>query len=512
MSGEPLWAEPILIVGPTSFPMGNWSQQLLSAPNGGSFTAWTEMSGNVQTAIVESITDEGSTLWNGGMELSANSNNFRMSPKLVISDVSREMMAVWREANGSQSQRGIFAQRVDSTGNRLWGDNGVPVVDMNSSYDYLDVSVSEFDDEIIITYLEQSSNMNGDVFSKRLDSLGNETWEDGLVVITGSNDPKSDLKAEKGSNCLFISWSENGSIYAHCLRNDGSLGPPDIIPSVDCDSGYVEIDGLCFYEDDLAVLQNMIDNSYESGIDLGCEEEDAYCGSPNPYMDDPDSWFLNNVDGEEYNFADGDSIVEPLELGIQEWVDGRLTSIMCGAYIYCQLSGPIPSNINDLTEIDQFRFEGNYFSDYIPETICELNIDHEDGLSFDLSWNLLCPPYPSCIEENVGEQDITDCEQVSTIDGTIPNSFELKNAYPNPFNPVTTIGYIIPEDGLVNITIFDMMGREINTILNSPQPAGYRSIQWDTTNDQGAPVSAGIYLYRIRVGDFIQTKKMILLK
>ena len=512
LSGEPLWAEPMLIVGPTSFPMGNWSQQLLSAPNGGSFTAWTEMSGNVQTAIVESITDEGSTLWNGGMELSANSNNFRMSPKLVISNISREMMAVWREANGSQSQRGIFAQRVDSIGNRLWGDNGVPVVDMNSSYDYLDVSVSEFDDEIIITYLEQSSNMNGDVFSKRLDSLGNETWEDGLVVITGSNDPKSDLKAEKGSNCLFISWSENGSIYAHCLRDDGSLGPPDIIPSVDCDSGYVEIDGLCFYEDDLAVLQNMIDNSYESGIDLGCEEEDAYCGSPNPYMDDPESWFLNNVDGEEYNFADGDSIVEPLELGIQEWVDGRLTSIMCGAYIYCQLSGPIPSNINDLTEIDQFRFEGNYFSEYIPETICELNIDHEDGLLFDLSWNLLCPPYPSCIEENVGEQDITDCEQVSTIDGTIPNSFELKNAYPNPFNPVTTIGYIMPEDGLVNITIFDMMGREINTILNSPQPAGYRSIQWDATNDQGAPVSAGIYLYRIRVGDFIQTKKMILLK
>jgi len=435
-----------------------------------------------------------------------------MSPKLVISNISREMMAVWREANGSQSQRGIFAQRVDSIGNRLWGDNGVPVVDMNSSYDYLDVSVSEFDDEIIITYLEQSSNMNGDVFSKRLDSLGNETWEDGLVVITGSNDPKSDLKAEKGSNCLFISWSENGSIYAHCLRDDGSLGPPDIIPSVDCDSGYVEIDGLCFYEDDLAVLQNMIDNSYESGIDLGCEEEDAYCGSPNPYMDDPESWFLNNVDGEEYNFADGDSIVEPLELGIQEWVDGRLTSIMCGAYIYCQLSGPIPSNINDLTEIDQFRFEGNYFSEYIPETICELNIDHEDGLLFDLSWNLLCPPYPSCIEENVGEQDIADCEQVSTIDGTIPNSFELKNAYPNPFNPVTTIGYIMPEDGLVNITIFDMMGREINTILNSPQLAGYRSIQWDATNDQGAPVSAGIYLYRIRVGDFIQTKKMILLK
>ena len=123
---------------------------------------------------------------------------------------------------------------------------------------------------------------------------------------------------------------------------------------------------------------------------------------------------------------------------------------------------------------------------------------------------------------NIGPNDLeslnfqnyiyVDNSILGQIVDNIPVQYSLNNNYPNPFNPVTTIGYIMPEDGLVNITIFDMMGREINTILNSPQPAGYRSIQWDATNDQGAPVSAGIYLYRIRVGDFIQTKKMILLK
>ena len=79
-----------------------------------------------------------------------------------------------------------------------------------------------------------------------------------------------------GSNCVFISWSENGSIYAHCLRDDGTLGAPDIIPNVECDSGYVEIEGLCFSENDLGVLQNMIDNSYQSDIDLGCEHNEIY--------------------------------------------------------------------------------------------------------------------------------------------------------------------------------------------------------------------------------------------
>ena len=98
------------------------------------------------------------------------------------------------------------------------------------------------------------------------------------------------------------------------------------------------------------------------------------------------------------------------------------------------------------------------------------------------------------------------------IVNNVPVKYSLNQNYPNPFNPVTTIDYILPENGLVNITIFDMMGREINTLLNSSQTAGYKSIQWNATNNQSDAVSAGIYLYRIKVEDFIQTKKMVLLK
>ena len=65
---------------------------------------------------------------------------------------------------------------------------------------------------------------------------------------------------------------------------------------------------------------------------------------------------------------------------------------------------------------------------------------------------------------------------------------------------------------MVNITIYDMMGRRIKTLVNGPKSAGYRSVIWDATNDYGKPVSAGIYLYQIQVGEFTQLKKMILLK
>ena len=94
----------------------------------------------------------------------------------------------------------------------------------------------------------------------------------------------------------------------------------------------------------------------------------------------------------------------------------------------------------------------------------------------------------------------------------IPGQYSLHQNYPNPFNPVTTLRYDLPENGLVNIIIYDMLGRQVKTLINHTQDAGYRSVIWDATNDYGKPVSAGIYLYQIQAGEYISTKKMVLLK
>ena len=98
------------------------------------------------------------------------------------------------------------------------------------------------------------------------------------------------------------------------------------------------------------------------------------------------------------------------------------------------------------------------------------------------------------------------------LEGLIPDEFALHQNYPNPFNPVTTLRYDLPETDFVNITIYDMLGREVKTLINQTQDAGYRSVIWDATNDYGKPVSAGIYLYQIQAGEYISTKKMVLLK
>lgn len=95
---------------------------------------------------------------------------------------------------------------------------------------------------------------------------------------------------------------------------------------------------------------------------------------------------------------------------------------------------------------------------------------------------------------------------------TIPQTFSLAQNYPNPFNARTVIMYSLPRDSKVEITIYNILGQRVKTLLNEHQQAGYKSIVWDGTNQKGKEVASGIYFYRIQAGDFVQAKKMLLLK
>jgi hypothetical protein len=94
----------------------------------------------------------------------------------------------------------------------------------------------------------------------------------------------------------------------------------------------------------------------------------------------------------------------------------------------------------------------------------------------------------------------------------LPEIFSFHQNYPNPFNPETRIRYDLPEETNVSILIYDLMGRQIRTLVNQQVSAGYHSVMWNATSDMGSPVSAGVYIYAIQAGKFRDVKKMILLK
>ncbi len=113
------------------------------------------------------------------------------------------------------------------------------------------------------------------------------------------------------------------------------------------------------------------------------------------------------------------------------------------------------------------------------------------------------------------ELDYVRVYEASTLSNqleTSPNNFNLIQNHPNPFNPITNIRYDLAEETFVEIIIYDLLGNLVNNLVNTYQSSGYKSVQWNATNNQGQSVSAGVYLYSIKAGDLRQNKKMLLLK
>ena len=106
----------------------------------------------------------------------------------------------------------------------------------------------------------------------------------------------------------------------------------------------------------------------------------------------------------------------------------------------------------------------------------------------------------------------TDKTSAIASGASLPADYALLQNFPNPFNPVTTIRYALPKNDLVNISIFDLAGRRIKTLVSGAQKAGYHSVQWNGQTEAGKPAASGFYLYRLKVGDCILTRKMLLLK
>ena len=108
----------------------------------------------------------------------------------------------------------------------------------------------------------------------------------------------------------------------------------------------------------------------------------------------------------------------------------------------------------------------------------------------------------------------TDGPFLSTIEnyGIAPAEFSLHGNYPNPFNPVTSIGYEIPKESFLTISVYNLLGHKVTDLVSDMHPAGYHNVMWNSMDMSGKPVSSGVYIYTIQADDFRAVKKMLLIK
>ena len=136
-----------------------------------------------------------------------------------------------------------------------------------------------------------------------------------------------------------------------------------------------------------------------------------------------------------------------------------------------------------------------------------LNLNENFGLVFFLFF-----PFKS---ENNYNYIIDNWMTSTIITGTVPEdikmtkveNFSLSQNYPNPFNPSTRITYSIQKAGFVSLKVYDILGREVATLVNGYQQANQYSVTFNASN-----LASGIYLYKLKAGDYVQTRKMLLLK
>ena len=111
-----------------------------------------------------------------------------------------------------------------------------------------------------------------------------------------------------------------------------------------------------------------------------------------------------------------------------------------------------------------------------------------------------------------GQQNSSFDALSNDANGLLPSVFALHQNYPNPFNPSTNINYDLPQDSHVTVTIFDIIGKHVKTLVQDNQSAGFKTIRWDGKNQKDENVAAGMYVYQIKSGLNVLSKKMILLR
>ena len=136
------------------------------------------------------------------------------------------------------------------------------------------------------------------------------------------------------------------------------------------------------------------------------------------------------------------------------------------------------------------------------------------GLTFDAATRTIAGT-PSAAAEAVYTYTVTDANgaTASLSLETLPTAFSLADNFPNPFNPVTTIQYALPQAADVELTVYNVVGQSVRTLVAEHQSAGRYVLEWDATDDSGHSLSSGMYFYRLQAdGAFHEVKKMLLLK
>ena len=447
-------------------------QRIRPDGKGGAFIAWEDGRSNIHKyPYVQRINKEGKFLWQtNGIKASDRGGLF-----ISINPDNRNGLLL-----GWSTVYDAYVQRLDGFGNRMWGDSGVQVTNRPGSVRSNDVEIISDGAGGAIVAWSEGEYPQEQIYAQRVDSLGKICWSKNGILLSGTTLEEhrlvaliSDLKggAIINWNNRFIGYAQKIDKYGNILWDAGGIkldssgtgGGKRITP--DGKGGVFIGQGLKIHHIDSA--GNKLWEGGRNYFDtLGTTNSAQVTAG------------LAGV----YNFADAQTNI------LAQWID-------------------INGNIRFGTKgIEVAPNRTRVYQGWPSATT-----DGKSGALVcweSLSQELYVRIYVAKID-TAGV--VTGFKNESIIIPSVPH---LEQNYPNPFNPKTIIKYQLPNSSYVSLKVFDILGREIKTLVNEKKESGAYSIIFDSIN-----LSSGVYFYRIAIhsdrlttNGFIKTKKMIVTK
>ncbi len=524
--------------------------------NGGAIIVWQDRRNGTDFDIyAQHVNSIGTSQWttNGVSICSADSDQINPT---VISDGSGGAIITWQDKRSGNYD--LYSQRINASGAKQWSPStGAPVcVSVFQQSDI--VMVSDGSGGALIGWEDYRSNAGpglADIYAQKLNASGTPQWTvNGVGICTQAAAQHGPRIISDGNGGAFLSWYDlragNYDIYAQHITNIGGLigtanGVAVCTMATDQTHSDITSDGaggaIIVWEDFRSTtsidiwVQRMSSalaiqwpvNGVVMNNNVAYDQinpklvsdgiggaimtwEDFRTGiTSDIYAQRVDStgvvatgWNVNGitVSVASHNQSNPSIISDSSHGAIITWIDKRDSSTnkntydvyasrITGAFAFPWTANGVPIATADSTQTN-------------PTTVMDGNggaiIAWQDKRSgnFDI--------YASRVFKN-------GMTTLVVIGGTSPEGFTLEQNYPNPFNPVTAISYEIPETGHVSLKIFDSVGHEVATLVNTIQSSGKYTVSFNTVSGS-VNLSSGVYFYRFESGKYTATKKLLLLK
>lgn len=529
--------------------------KIANTADGGTFIAWFDNRSGSYAVYLQKLNAAGVKQFAAdGLLVSGNPQSSSLVDWDMISDDDNNAIIVFTDTRAG-SQINPYAYKISSAGTFLWGANGITLASDINTFQANPKVIKTSDNNFVITWV-YSSSPNKICFQK-LSSTGTKLWGTDPVYLSGTGSENFTYPSLVASDIggVIALWSGytgsflspgNYRLYSQKFTAAGTVAWTDTVYSLGRVSGFFtpkifsdnEGGALYVWQDDRNSTN--LQTSYVQHISAGgfkglTENGIAISTMAGVNMFDASACYDSTSGFTYVVWKQSNSLQSQFQIygqaispfNIRTWTDNgkmfadlatssainQLCFVRNGYIVFTYNEALFGSN-NNLVKAFATDVTGNVLwgstpisvaSSVTPKSRLTAALDNNSMLK--VAWSDERSGPGGIYAQNVNSNGSLGLTEIQTISTGIPDAFTLSQNYPNPFNPVTMINYTITGSELVSLKVFDILGNEIAVLVNQRQsPGSYR------VSFEGGSVPSGIYFYKIKAGNFTDTKRMMLIK